>query len=86
MAAKTKFTYKVGTKTIALTRIKDLPIGVTRKLRNASEEDQAFGLLEAAVDEKNLALVDELDAAQFNALQTAWLKDSGVTLGESSAS
>jgi len=81
-----KFHYKVGTKTITVTKLKNLPIGVSRKLRNASDADQTFGMIEAAADEKNLALVDDLTQEQYAEFQKAWAVDSGIDLGESSAS
>jgi hypothetical protein len=71
---------------IVLPRFNNTPVGVIRKLRNASDLDQAFGILEAVADEAALAEIDKLGATEFNAFASAWRDESQMTPGESSAS
>lgn len=81
-----KFTYKVGTRTISLPKFDNIPFGTIRKLRKESKEEQFFGLLESVAAAKDLALIDTLGQKEVADLMDAWQKDSGVSLGESSAS
>lgn len=81
-----KFNYTVPDtkKKITLHRFDSLPFGVVRKIRKLSDEEQFFALFEETADEKNLAVIDTLSMPEISDLVTAWQKDAGVELGESS--
>lgn len=82
-----KFHYKTPEgKDIALPRFKHVPAGVIRKTRNSSAADQIFSAIEAVSDDKTLALVDALTSEGLNDLVKEWQSDSGVSVGESTAS
>lgn len=71
---------------IVLPKYKFLKAGLIRKIRRMSPVDQVFTALEAVADDTTLALIDDLDQEECNALIAAWQSDSGVTQGESKAS
>lgn len=81
-----KFHYNVPDtkKKIELPRFDSLPFGAVRKIRKLSDEEQFFALFEESADDKNLAVIDTLSMPQISDLVTAWQKDAGVELGESS--
>ena len=45
-----------------------------------------FTVIEAVANDATLAIIDEMDTDEFNAFTTAWQKDSGISVGESTAS
>lgn len=69
---------------IVLPRIDQIKTGVIRKVRNLSETDQMFTLLEEIADEATLALIDDLTGSELEAMAEAWQKE--VPVGESSGS
>mgnify|MGYP007087611768 CR=1 FL=1 len=71
---------------IVLPHFKNLPFGVVRKLRKEDEAEQLFSLVEQVADDNALAIIDTLGMSEIETLFAAWQKDSGVTVGESSAS
>ena len=81
-----KFHYTVPEtkKKITLPGFGNLPFGAVRKIRKLSDEEQFFALFEESADDKNLAVIDTLSMPQISDLVTAWQKDAGVDLGESS--
>lgn len=82
-----KFHYTTdGGEKITVPKFKTVPAGVIRRVRKESQAEQIFTVLEALADEATLALVDDLDADEFNRFVQAWQEDSKVTMGESSAS
>lgn len=72
--------------TIDLPKFSNIPFGVIRKMRKETEAEQMFMLVETIADENTLALIDQLGMGQMEDLFVAWQKDSGITVGESSAS
>lgn len=70
---------------VVLPHMKNIKVGVIRKLRDEDEAGQMFGILEAVADPDMLAIIDDLDGEQMEELMSAWQKAS-VSLGESSAS
>lgn len=71
---------------IVLPRFKNLPVGVVRRNRKEDDAEQAFALLEAVAAPEALDVIDAMGLEEFGELMAAWQKDSGVSLGESSAS
>lgn len=57
--------------------------GVFRQVRNMSDLDATFTLLEAAADEKNLAIVDALEYEDIDKLFLDWSTDSRVEVPQS---
>lgn len=80
-----KFHYKTPHGEIVATKFKNLPIGLVRKMRHA-QGDAVFSMVEEALDEEALAVFDKLSLDEFAAFQAAWTADSGISVGESSAS
>lgn len=68
---------------ITLPRFDSVKPGVIRKIRKLSDVDQFFTVLETLADEDTLAVIDELEQEEFQSLQEAWFKHSGVDMGES---
>ena len=84
-----KFHYDSPHGKITATKFKDLPIGFVSKIRRTKADDMAdimFEMVEHALDAKSLAVFDKLSSEEFGAFQQAWTEDSGVGVGESSAS
>lgn len=68
---------------ISLPRFDSVKPGVIRKIRKLSDVDQFFTVLETLADAETLAVIDDMEQGEFQALQEAWFKHSGVELGES---
>lgn len=83
-----KFHYTTSTgKKITLPKFQDLmTFGLARKLRKLDQAEQVFELVEAAADEDALAVIDTFRHDEIEPFFAAWQADSGVTVGESSAS
>jgi len=60
--------------------------GMMRRYRKLDGLDQFYSLMEDILDAEQLAVTDEMSSDGFDAFVTAWQADSGVTLGEPSAS
>ena len=81
-----QFHYQHNGRTVTLPYLRNIKVGVIRKLRNLGPEDQFFGILEAVAAEGTLAVIDDMTADEFGAVMEQWQKDSGITVGESVAS
>lgn len=81
-----KFHYDFDGVEIVIPRFKNIPVGIIRRVRNQSEVEQIFTVLEEVTDETTLAVIDGMDTEQLQAFIAAWQGDSKVALGESSAS
>lgn len=57
--------------------------GLIRKIRNLSDIDAMYTLLELALSAEALAVLDEMDPDAYGELIDAWRVHSGVSLGES---
>lgn len=71
---------------IVLPHMKNIKVGIIRKLRNEDETGQMFGILEAIADPDTIAIIDDLDGSHLATLMEAWHEASKVTMGESPAS
>lgn len=71
---------------VVLPKFGSIPFGILRKNRHKPEEDQFFDLLESVAGEKYLEIMDRAPQSEMRAMMTAWQKDSGVQLGESTDS
>ena len=80
------FVYPAGDGTITLPLLDDMPVGITRKVRNLEEGDAMFAILELLCDDEELELVDSLKQSEFKDMYKAWNEASGVSMGESSGS
>jgi hypothetical protein len=74
------YTLKHKSKTIELPDFNNIPVGVLRKARNLNEQEQTWFILESVLDEKALAILDELPLSEFAKHMKAWT--GGVALGE----
>ena len=68
---------------IALPSIQSLTAGMIRKHRNEAPLDFMFSILEALLDEDELAKVDDLTLPDTEALFTAWQASEGVSVPQS---
>lgn len=57
--------------------------GLIRKLRNLSDIDAMYTLLELTLSAEALAVLDDMDPDAYAELIEAWRVHSGVALGES---
>lgn len=69
-----------------LPKFKHAPVKVIRRVRSLNQAEQIFAVLEALADDAALAVIDDMEAEQFNTFVTDWQNDSNITVGESSAS
>lgn len=81
-----QFHYRHQDSTVTLPYLRNIKVGVIRKLRNLTPENQFFGILEAVADKATLEVIDDMTADEFGHLMEAWQKESGITVGESVAS
>lgn len=63
-----------------------MTVGFARKNRKLGQEELGWMILEKAADEKTLAVIDDQTLSTFEKLMTAWQKDAGISVGESSGS
>jgi len=80
------FEYTHNGRTFTLPPYKSIKSGTIRRLRKLPATDFAFTLLEELADEDALAVIDDMDTEEFEAMNRAWMEHSGITLGESSSS
>lgn len=71
---------------LELPKFDQIPFGTIRKLRKLPTTEQFFALLEKVIPEDAMELLDETPQKEVNRILTEWQKDSGVELGESTAS
>lgn len=86
-----KFHYVTATGAeITLPRQDQLPVGVIRKARKLSEDEQVWSFIEAVADEDSLASIDALPLSEFQEFITAWTsgkpEEGEAGLGESDQS
>ena len=74
------YVLKHKTKTVELPDFNNMPVGVLRKARGLSEQEQTWFILESVLDEKSLAVLDEVPLSEFGKHMKAWT--GGVALGE----
>jgi hypothetical protein len=80
-----KFHHQTPHGEIVMPRMGQLPLGAVRKIRKLTDADGLFTLLEDIAADQ-LPVIDQLTVEEFNAFAEAWRADSGVGVGESSAS
>jgi hypothetical protein len=68
-------------KTIELPDFKNLKVGLIRKARKSSPDELMWTIVEGALDEKQLAILDTMSMEEFNSAMTGWTQ--GAPLGES---
>jgi len=87
VAASKNFTFVTESgATVVVPQFKKMPTGVARKMRNEPVANQVFAVLEYLASKEALAILDETEVGEFNTFIEAWQADSGITVGESSAS
>ena len=74
------YQFKHKTKTIELPSFSNIPGGVLRNARSLSDQEQTWFILESVLDEKTLAVLDEVPLSEFAKHMKAWT--GGVALGE----
>ncbi|MFM8155507.1 MAG: hypothetical protein ACKOAF_05460 [Actinomycetes bacterium] len=86
--ATTKFVFKAASgKTISLPPYKEVPMGVVHDLQDFDNEVKAtFFLIEQMGGAKAVDAARSFTAAEFAEFSKAWAADSGLELGESTAS
>lgn len=57
--------------------------GLIRKIRNLGDVNAMYTLLETVLDDKALAVLDDMDPDDYAEFIDAWREHSGVSLGES---
>lgn len=80
------YTFEDGGKVILPKFDSIMTVGFARKNRKIEQAELGWVLLEKAADKKALDVIDEQALSSFEQFMEAWQKDSGVTVGESSAS
>lgn len=80
------FVYTVGEVEITLPSLSYLKPGLVRRLRRMNGTDQMYTLLEEVLDDDTLAVIDEMDPDDFDAMREQWHKHSGIDMGKSAAS
>lgn len=83
------FVYLIGDTAVTFPSMRKMPAGVARRTRHIKDPmDNMWTVIEAlfAPDSPELAALDSLDVAGFDAMLSAWQTASGITLGESKAS
>lgn len=83
-----KFEFKVpgDKRTYKVPKTKYLPLRAMEKLSGTAEDVSLSDILDLFGDQQAQDAVRTLDAEQLKALTEAWQSDSGVQVGESSAS
>ena len=80
------YTFEDGKKVVLPKFDSIMTVGFARKNRQTEQSELGWLILEKAADEKALEVIDEQALSSFEAFMEAWQKDSGVSVGESSAS
>jgi len=83
-----QFLFKVpgNRKQFSVVKAKYIPVGLIEKLSGTEKAVSIKDLLELFGGGEASEAVRDLDSEQLNALTVAWQKDSGISVGESSAS
>ena len=68
-------------KTISLPDFKDIPIGLVRKARHESPQNQIFTVLEGLVSDSDMKTLDKMPTGAFGLQMKAWT--GGASLGDS---
>jgi len=66
---------------ITLPSFTTLPVGLVRKARNLSPDDQMWQMLESILDEKTLDVIDTMSLSEFTEAMEGWTQ--GAPVGES---
>lgn len=83
---KFEFTVPGDDTVYAVPAVKYLPLGQVEKLQGSAKDITLTDILDLFGDDAAKAAIRTLDTEQLQALTEAWQKDSGVQMGESSAS
>jgi hypothetical protein len=67
-------------KTVELPAFGEMPVGILRKARHETEQEQTWYILENVLSPKDLAVLDALPVSEFSKHMKAWT--GGVALGE----
>ena len=78
------YTIEHNGKKVELPDFKELPVGLVRKSRKLADEEQSWFILESLLNEKQLAVIDEMSVTEFAQAMNGWTQ--GASLGESSQS
>lgn len=68
-------------KTVTLPDFKEMPVGVIRKARKLSTDEQMWFILESVLDDKQLEILDGMNLNEFTTAMNSWTQ--GAPLGES---
>lgn len=83
---KFHYTFEDGGKVILPKFDAIMTVGFARQNRKTEQAELGWILLEKAADEKALAVIDAQALSSFEEFMAEWQKDSGIAVGESSAS
>ena len=75
------YTIEHKNKKVTLPNFTDMNVGIIRKARKMEPDEQMWFMLESVVDEKGLAIIDEMSLTKFNEAMLGWTQ--GAPLGES---
>jgi hypothetical protein len=67
-------------KKVELPAFGEMPVGILRKARHETEQEQTWYILENVLSSKDLAVLDALPLSEFSKHMKAWT--GGVALGE----
>ena len=75
------YTIEHNKKKITLPDFNQLPIGVVRKARKLSEDEQMWFILEGVLSEKDMDVLDSMTIKEFSQAMSGWTQ--GAPVGES---
>lgn len=75
------YTIETNGKKITLPDFKNMPVGVIRKARKLSSDEQMWFILESILDDKQLEILDSMSLSDFTSSMNGWTQ--GAPLGES---
>jgi hypothetical protein len=85
--AKNSFTFSIDGADYSIPKFSDLPMGVLRRSRHATDEmDKVFIIIEEVMgtDSPEIHAIDSMNAVEFAEFLSEWT--GGVPVGESSSS
>lgn len=83
---KDDFVYDLGGTTVTVPSLTYLQTGLVRRMRGMGDRSAMWFVLEETGSEEALKAIDNTYPDELDAFMDAWVKHSGITPGESSAS
>ncbi|MBF6296286.1 hypothetical protein IU459_01860 [Nocardia amamiensis] len=80
---KEDFVHRIGDVEVRLPSLSYLKPGFIRRIRRMNSVDAMYTLIEMSASPAALAVLDDMDPTEYQALLDEWRAHSGVGLGES---